>query len=1044
MKKKIISKLFVVPAVLGLVAGFFSSIHSSVFSIARADDVTRVQGSYCSTNTSSNSTAGELYFNMLANDAPYNSDWSNRYRPLSDDCVTITRNGETHNLATNRAWDMIAKYSETGYCLVTWMMGDYKPQLGDIYTIKGDFVSRDTDGSDPIDGKFILNIKETSFIYSKLQDKTYFAALPQVVADGGTVSMPLYADQNWAFQIDLNSLEQSDAPVTGESFGDDKGYYPTSAEDVFIDGEPVAKVEKQAFRRRDSWGYTFYVCALGDMQGWNNIVQLDSLVVFDGTFVYKGDVTLSENRRMGFSLSEAALHKIGNGVNDYEVVNFRPFLVNKILSSYDIHNYSDENALTVSDILDNVETDLAAPTTVKAVYAKYNEIVATLDAIEMDPEAAARYLEELKEAAINEINNYVDLDNYFPAQQAAITGYINDCITAINSATTKADINLALNSAKANIDAVKVKKTVMTEAVEARSSGYEEYLAVYNRVSLNDLNVDNQVFHGRLQDRQNDFKTNPLDNEIRNTFVPVSGNENGNVIFQFKYMSNATPVGGANFCANLRGRPYYGYKFNLGTNTYGFYVEVLSESGSQFLGGTENSFPLNTELSVEIGAIDLIDYDITWLFVKVNGAFKLSKVVDSLSFCVNPRVALSPNDNNNQTNDYEGTTNITNYNSDAEINEGAYLGTFRLGNQNDTKNYINVRMDVNDIPYDSSEPTELYSFDASQMKLISGDSTTEISKYHLPSIQKYGASDYRIMVSSFVDVIDNDQIVIQGTFTYFDSQTGNKMSVTFGKCTFVYQDGTWDQVFTLEEIKEDACKRLETYVDLSLYDEEDVVSINQIINQGKVAINACTSKEQVEQTLNQYMTQIDGFKTTFRKAQDAAIAIVNAYKNDQLDQYREDEINDMKEYKDDAIEAINNALTYEEINAIVEDLMAKIDRLKTKDQYEAEELEAARQSGIQEIQNYYGSIDLSKLSEAQRDQLNKDTASAIEAVKAATTIEQINSIVEQYKTSHVYGGQKSKGCGGSLVTTGSIISIMTLIASALLLTMLIIKRKKAR
>ena len=76
MKKKNISKLFVVPAVLGLAAGFFSSIHSSVFSIAQADDVTRVQGSYCSTNTSSNSTAGELYFNMLANDAPSNSDWS--------------------------------------------------------------------------------------------------------------------------------------------------------------------------------------------------------------------------------------------------------------------------------------------------------------------------------------------------------------------------------------------------------------------------------------------------------------------------------------------------------------------------------------------------------------------------------------------------------------------------------------------------------------------------------------------------------------------------------------------------------------------------------------------------------------------------------------------------------------------------------------------------------------------------------------------------------------------------------------------------------
>ena len=197
MKKKIISKLFVVPATLGLVAGFFTSIHSNVFSIAQADDVTYVQGSYCSTNT--DATIGIMKFNMLPNDAPYESDSSLRYLPQSPDCVTITRNGETRNLATNSNWETITKYSNTVYALETWMMGDYMPQHGDIYTIKGDFLASDRDGSSGFDHKFMLNIKETSFIVSKNKSRSYFTALPQVVVDGGAPSMPPEADQQWAF-----------------------------------------------------------------------------------------------------------------------------------------------------------------------------------------------------------------------------------------------------------------------------------------------------------------------------------------------------------------------------------------------------------------------------------------------------------------------------------------------------------------------------------------------------------------------------------------------------------------------------------------------------------------------------------------------------------------------------------------------------------------------------------------------------------------------------------------------------------------------------
>ena len=125
---------------------------------------------------------------------------------------------------------MITKYSDTVYALEDWMMGEYKPQHGDIYTIKGDFISSDRDGSSGFDGKYVLNIKETSFIVSQSSKRSYFTAIPNVVVDGGTPSMPPEADQQWAFLFNLMGLEQSDAPVTGDTYG----YYPTSTENVYL------------------------------------------------------------------------------------------------------------------------------------------------------------------------------------------------------------------------------------------------------------------------------------------------------------------------------------------------------------------------------------------------------------------------------------------------------------------------------------------------------------------------------------------------------------------------------------------------------------------------------------------------------------------------------------------------------------------------------------------------------------------------------------------------------------------------------------------
>ena len=168
-------------SLITLMGGLAISQMPKDFSVAFASGTVTIQGSYCS--TSADLFQDVLFFEMLPNDAPFRGD-EIRYRPQSNDCVSITRDGVTTNLSTNRGWDMIAKTSETRYTLETWMMGvlgDYKPRHGDIYTIKGNFTSRDTTGddSDNIDGKYILNIKETGGASETRADRRRFPGQPQ-------------------------------------------------------------------------------------------------------------------------------------------------------------------------------------------------------------------------------------------------------------------------------------------------------------------------------------------------------------------------------------------------------------------------------------------------------------------------------------------------------------------------------------------------------------------------------------------------------------------------------------------------------------------------------------------------------------------------------------------------------------------------------------------------------------------------------------------------------------------------------------------------
>ena len=76
-------------------------------------------------------------------------------------------------------------------------------------------------------------------------------------------------------------------------------------------------------------------------------------------------------------------------------------------------------------------------------------------------------LEEAKTNAKSALDSYVNAENYRDAEKTHLETTIANGKTAIDSATTTADVTAALNSAKALIDAIKTDAVLNSEELVA-------------------------------------------------------------------------------------------------------------------------------------------------------------------------------------------------------------------------------------------------------------------------------------------------------------------------------------------------------------------------------------------------------------------------------------------------------------------------------------------------------------------------------------------------------------------------------------------------
>ena len=190
---------------------------------------------YARTYTDANMSAGNLYFSLKTNNAPYKSDSSIRYKPVTEDAVKFKRDGVTYNVG-NPICETIVKYSRTKCSVETWMFAgklgwsSFTLQHGDEITLDGSFSYTDGEGN-----VSIMTISKTTFICSVGRDvdgtpeKTYFAALPQYITDTASYQINM-TKKSWHFLFDINGLEEDDAPWSGDNAS--QAYYPTSSSDM--------------------------------------------------------------------------------------------------------------------------------------------------------------------------------------------------------------------------------------------------------------------------------------------------------------------------------------------------------------------------------------------------------------------------------------------------------------------------------------------------------------------------------------------------------------------------------------------------------------------------------------------------------------------------------------------------------------------------------------------------------------------------------------------------------------------------------------------
>lgn len=748
----------------------------------------------------------------------------------------------------------------------------------------------------------------------------------------------------------------------------------------------------------------------------------------------------ANGKTYAYRFPEAAF--IYEGGSTYtQLNNPREDLISMIDLDVDYDIYDDENLTLIEEtVLEGSENIRNAETLAKAYVAYVNAKLAIED-IAPNEEIAKAKLRELKEESIAALRNYVSLDNYTEDKQALVQQAIDNGVTAINNATNKTEVLSALQNAKNAIDGIESKRFEWEREVINQEPGYEAHLETYDVATLSDINHEKMEFA-----TDGDGWHSAGESDVSNTFARSEENEAGNVIFQFKYFNNSIQGGkyGPLAYVRLRGQSYFGYRFDIGQENGDVSIlRFVSDTDAKIVAFSSGALSPNVEHNVQIGAIDLKQFDRTWLFIKVDGTIVCNVFVDSIDFAVNPRIAFADSfaREEGQIAYFEDLKEGTTCSSNAI--DG---GRGRLNNIPSTSTRINFTLAENDLPFDSALEAKYYPTLKACIKVNNQD----VANVNHRAIYKISETDYALDLEAnkLSALNEGDEIVIGGVFAIYDGDAAAKKLISIRPTTMIYHENGYEYIATLDEVKADAISELQNYKDATLYSDENKTLLEQAIANGVTAINAATNNQEVYDALANAKEAIDSIETILQAYQKEAIAEVNEYKNSELDNYRDAQKTEIANIKAKAVSDINAATSTDAIDLIVLKAKQDINAVKTNSQLEEEELVEYKAEAKKEVQEYYGNIDLDAYSEENVNKINSLTTKALSDIEASTSIDGVRNVVETYKQeiaaiNKENGGNQEhktekKGCGGSIIASTAIISIISVLG----LTLISLKKKE--
>ena len=241
----------------------------------------------------------------------------------------------------------------------------------------------------------------------------------------------------------------------------------------------------------------------------------------------------------------------------------------------------------------------------------------------------------------------------------------------------------------------------------------------------------------------------------------------------------------------------------------------------------------------------------------------------------------------------------------------------------------------------------------------------------------------------------------------------------------------------LESIKE--YEALDDF--LKDYDTEEQNSIKSLVNKCVSDINNSTNVETINNIYASFKSQINSILTSFRKYLESKVNSLTNYVSGKQSLYRPEDWAEITDIVNSYSASIRNSSTTKEADALYKTAIKLIDSILTIEEHNIEELKEVKYEAISEIRNHYGSFDLNAMSDDEVNALNLDTKNTISEIKNASSIDEVNSILNNYKTRHPLPKSNSDGnskkkwyqCGGNVAVNSILLNMLSLSGIGLLL-----------